>query len=134
MKRVTGFLKEIVAGNMDQKALFYEAYSARLLRRLRARCRNWAGLDPEDLLQDAFVFCFRDDAAFLAKFLEHVPLEERTESRLECHLWDMASGLGAAAPLAAPWPWSPSVDREHVQPQLEGDELDELPNHDYPRP
>jgi len=85
-------LVRIVDGDPEASAWLFDRFAPRLLRRLAMRYRE---LDAEELLQDAFLLCFRDDAAIVRRALERLAPEETTEPAIEQYLWDQACGLAA---------------------------------------
>jgi DNA-directed RNA polymerase specialized sigma24 family protein len=92
---ITSRLERIVAGDREARAWLYDRFAARLFRALRARYGHERDLDPEELLQDAFLFFFQHDARVLASFLASVPPAERSPSRLDAHLWGLACGIAS---------------------------------------
>ena len=92
---VSEWLERIGRGDGEARAWLYETFAGRLYRGLRARYAGRHGYDAEELLQDAFLLFFQHDARVLSRFLELVPESERTEARLERHLWDLACGVAS---------------------------------------
>lgn len=86
------WIERLVRHDPTAAAWLYDTFADGLARRIRGR---YGYLDPEDLLQDAFLFYFQNEAKVLRAFLERVPEGERTERRLAQHLWDLACGLAA---------------------------------------
>jgi len=91
---VSDHLRRIASGDADASAWLYDAFAGRLHRRLRFRY-SALGLDPDELLHDAYLFFLQHDARVLTAFLDRVPEEERTPARLETHLWDLACGVAS---------------------------------------
>lgn len=92
---VTRLVEDVIAGDREARGRFYDRFAPRLYRRLRGRYGGPRGLDADDLLQDAFLSFFQHDARVLAAFLDRVPADERSESRLEACLWDVACGVAS---------------------------------------
>jgi len=88
-------LLQVVEGEREAAAWLYDTFAPRLYRRLRQRYGQSGGAEPEDLLQDSFVFYFQNGCKVLRDFLERTPREGRTAATLERHLWDLACGLAA---------------------------------------
>lgn len=88
-------LVALLAGRQDAAAWLYDTFAPRLYRRLKGRYGHPRGLDPDDLLQDAYVFYFQHDGRVLQRFLGEVPPAEQSEARLESYLWDLACGLAS---------------------------------------
>ena len=91
---VTSRLERLVAGDAREAAWLYDHFAGELLRRLRGRY-GYLPVDPEDLLQDAFVFYFQNRAKVIRDFLERVPRAGQTMGRLGRHLWDLACGVAS---------------------------------------
>jgi DNA-directed RNA polymerase specialized sigma24 family protein len=91
-------VRRIAAGDREAAAWLYDTFAPGLYRRLRQRYEP-LGLDPEDLLQDAFAFYFRDDGKVLRDFSDRVDRSEAavTPRALERHLWDLACGVASNA-------------------------------------
>lgn len=83
-------LRRITEGDREATAWLYDAFAPRLLRRL---ARRYGDLDAEELVQDAFLLCLRDDAALLRRALDRLPPETTGPARIERFLWDQACGL-----------------------------------------
>lgn len=86
-------IHDVVLGDRTAATWLYDRFAPGLFRRLAHRYAYPRGLDPEDLLQDAFVFFFQNDCRVLRQFLDRVPATDQTEARLERHLWDLSCGL-----------------------------------------
>ena len=91
---VTENLQRLVAGDRTAAAWLYDQFADDLLRRIRGRY-GYLPAEPEDLLQDAFVFYFQNKAKVLRDFLDRVPTTQHTASRLARHLWDLACGVAS---------------------------------------
>ncbi len=91
---VTDTLQRLVAGDRTAAAWLYDHFADELLRRIRGRY-GYLPAEPEDLLQDAFVFYFQNRAKVIRDFLERVPVTQQTPSRLGRHLWDLACGVAS---------------------------------------
>jgi DNA-directed RNA polymerase specialized sigma24 family protein len=85
-------LARLVSGDVDAAAWLYDTFSPGIYRRLR---RRYSWLDPDDLLQDAFIFYLQNDAKILREYLEGVPMAEMTAAGLERRLWDLACGIAS---------------------------------------
>lgn len=109
-------LRCLLEGDRAAAAWIYDTFADRLYRRLRRRYGYPGGLDPDDLLHDAFIFYFQNDGKVLRDFLERVPPEKQTRERLERHLWDLACGVASnrrrSASLRDHW----SLDENPVEP------------------
>ncbi|MEM8933892.1 MAG: hypothetical protein AAGE94_22060 [Acidobacteriota bacterium] len=86
-------LLALTNGDRDAAAWLYDQFAGDLRRRLTGRYGGMPGIDPDDLLQDAFVFYFQNRAKVLRDFLDRVPSRQRSAQRLARHLWDLACGL-----------------------------------------
>jgi len=91
---VRGVLRGLEVGDPAVLEALYYRYAPRLLRRLRQR---YPYLEPEDLLQDAFVRYLRNDAALLRRFSEAAQSGSDVEAKFERYLWDHACGVAANA-------------------------------------
>ena len=87
-------LRAAVSGDPSASAWLYDTFAGRLYRRLQRRYGR-AGLDAEDLLQDAFVFFLQHDARVLRRFLDQSGPDGPTTGELERYLWDLACGLAS---------------------------------------
>ena len=88
-------LERLVEGEAEARAWLYDTFAPRLFRRLRARYGGQRGIDPEELLHDAFISYFQHDARVLARFVDQTPSSERSEARLEGYLWGLACGIAS---------------------------------------
>lgn len=121
-------LQRIVAGDREAAGWLYDTFSPGLFRRLSRRYGHLEGLEPDDLLHDAFVFFFQRQAKVLRDLTERVRRDELTPERLERHLWDLACGVASnrrrtaavhghrSLETAAPHEHEPSDDTQ--EPQL----------------
>ena len=91
---VSAMLQAVVDGDAEAAHRLYDEMSPELLRRLRGRYGNIFG-EPEDLLQDAFLFYFQNDYKVLRDFMSRESKDTQTRSRLAGALWDLACGLVA---------------------------------------
>lgn len=73
----------------------YEAFAPALLRRLRARFGNQPGLDPEDLLQDTFLYALSRDGHPLRRFLRQPRRASSAAEALHHFLWNAACGVAS---------------------------------------
>lgn len=115
-------LRRVADGDRDARAWLYDAFAARLFRRLRARYGGGAaGLDAEELLHDSFLSLF-EHGHVLAGFLSETPPAEQTGTRFESFLWNHACGIASnrrrslrrrgAEPLPAEEPRAGTADPE----------------------
>lgn len=88
-------LTRLLAGDREAAGWLYDTFSPGLFRRLRRRYGHLEGIEPDDLLHDAFLFFFQREGKVLRDFMERVGLEEQTPARLERHLWDLACGVAS---------------------------------------
>lgn len=88
-------LRQAIDGKRAAAAWLYDTFAPGLYRRLRQRYGQTGGAEPEDLLQDSFVFYFQNGCKVLRDFLERTSEEGRTAAALERHLWDLACGVAA---------------------------------------
>ena len=86
-------IEGIASGDPVDRAWLYDTFAPVLERRIRGRYGGDPNLDPQGLLHDLFVWCFRDDAAVLQLFLQRNPGALQSESRLRGYLWGLISGL-----------------------------------------
>lgn len=88
-------LERILAGDREAAGWLYDTFSPGLFRRLSRRYGHLEGIEPDDLLHDAFLFFFQREAKVLRDFVERVRREEQTPVRLERYLWDLACGVAS---------------------------------------
>ncbi|MEM7356131.1 MAG: hypothetical protein AAF657_35270 [Acidobacteriota bacterium] len=88
-------VEDVLAGVPQAIAWLYDTFAPGLYRRLRRRYGYPGGAEPEDLLQDAFVFYLQHDAKVLRDFATRNPPRRQTASILERHLWDLACGIAS---------------------------------------
>jgi DNA-directed RNA polymerase specialized sigma24 family protein len=88
-------LMGITGGDSSAAAWLFDTFSEDLFVRLRHRYGYPGGLDPDDLLQDAFLFYFQREAKVLRDFLERTPPSDQTRAALLRHLWDLACGIAS---------------------------------------
>src|SRR5262249_5967386 len=93
--RVEVWLSRLVAGEREAAAWLYDGFAKHLYRRLRLRYGYPGGLNPDDLLHDAFVYFFQDRCAAMRRILERTPPEGLTPEALERRLWDLACGVAS---------------------------------------
>lgn len=86
-------LRRIIAGDREAALWLYDTFAPRLFRRLDRRYARPAGLDPNDLLRDAFVFFLQNDARVLATFLRRHAGREHSAAVLERYLWAQACSV-----------------------------------------
>ena len=84
-------LPRVLAGHAAAIGTLYDLFAPRLLRRLRHRFGAHPGLDPEDLLQDTFVYLLGRDGEVLHRFVERHA--EPSPADLERFLWSAACGI-----------------------------------------
>lgn len=88
-------LQAILDGDRSSAAWLYDTFADELFVRLRHRYGYPGGLDPDDLLQDSFIFYFQRQAKVLGDFLRRTPRRRLTRKALLRHLWDLACGLAS---------------------------------------
>lgn len=88
-------LRRLISGDSGAAAWLYDTFAPRLYRRLRGRYGRLPGIDPEDLLQSAFLFYLQNDCRVLRAFLEQQSPAEVTADALMRRLWDLACGLAS---------------------------------------
>lgn len=122
-------LRRLISGDPAAAAWLYDTFAPRLYRRLRGRYGHLPGIDPEDLLQSAYLFYLQNDCRVLRSFLEGKPAAEVTAEALLRRLWDLACGLASnqrraarARPPAAgleeaPAEAGPSIERRLAERQ-----------------
>ncbi len=86
-------LGRLLAGDRAAAAWLYDEFAPGLYHRLTLRYRHVAGVEPVDLLHDAFVFFLRPNNRALREFLHRTPPAECSSAALEKRLWDLACGL-----------------------------------------
>ncbi len=91
---ITERLEDLCQGDREAATWLYDELGPPLFRRLKQRYIR-LGLDPDDLLQDAFVFFFRDDGRVLRRFLDETPEGSRDLESLESFLWNQACGIAS---------------------------------------
>lgn len=91
---VPRLLRQIADGDPIAKAWLYDTYAGGLQRKLSFRYGVHA-LDPEELLQDAFVTFYQHDGRVLLNFLERHPPPQQTVEQLRIYLWDLACGVAS---------------------------------------
>ncbi len=87
-------LRKIAAGDPGAKAWLYDTYAGELQRKLSFRYGVHA-LDPEELLQDSFVYFYQHDGRVLSAFLDRHPPPQQTAEQLRTYLWDLACGVAS---------------------------------------
>ena len=88
-------VERIANGDNTAREWLYERYAAVLYRRLKGRYGSGHNFDPEELLQDAFVWFFQHDARVLICFLKKTPTAEQNEAAFEGYLWGLACGVAS---------------------------------------
>ena len=88
-------ISRIRAGDRAAVAWLYDTFAPRLLRRLRLRFSAIRGLDPEDLLQDTFIYVLSRDARVLERFHARHAGAVPEEQDLERFLWSAACGIAS---------------------------------------
>ncbi|MCB1057308.1 MAG: sigma-70 family RNA polymerase sigma factor [Acidobacteria bacterium] len=89
------WLHRLVAGDREAAAWLYDTFSPGLYHRLTLRYRHLPGVEPADLLHDAFVFFLRPDTRALRSFLAETSDGDCPAAALEKRLWDLACGLAS---------------------------------------
>lgn len=87
-------IQRVVDGDSDATARLYDRFAPRLFRRLRARYGP-SGLDPEELLHDAFVLFLQHDARVLRRLAERHDDTSLDEQTVHTYLWDQACGIAS---------------------------------------
>ena len=88
-------LRRLIGGDSGAAAWLYDTFAPRLYRRLRGRYGHLPGIEPDDLLQSAFLFYLQNDCRVLRSFLDSRPPGEVTAETLMRRLWDLACGLAS---------------------------------------
>lgn len=88
-------LRRLISGDPEAAAWLYDTFAPRLYRRLRGRYGHLPGIEPEDLLQSAYLFYLQNDCRVLRAFLDGRPPAEITAEALMGRLWDLACGLAS---------------------------------------
>ncbi len=83
-------ISRILAGDREAAGWLYDTFAPRLLRRLGQRFAAH-GLDPQDLLQDTFLYVLGSDGRVLERFRARA-VDERD---LEHLLWNAACGIAS---------------------------------------
>jgi hypothetical protein len=96
-------LGRLLDGDREAAAWLYDAYAPGLYHRLTLRYRHIPGVEPADLLHDAFVLFLRPGNRVLRSFVAANSAEECSSAALEKRLWDLACGLASNRRRAA---WS----------------------------
>ena len=94
-RELTLRLERVGLGDELARRWLHDAYAPRLTRRLRARYSRYRSLDVDELLQDTFLFVYQHAPGTFTRFLEEVPVEERSEGRLDGYIWDLACGIAS---------------------------------------
>jgi DNA-directed RNA polymerase specialized sigma24 family protein len=92
---ITAHLDRLVEGDGEARLWLHATFSPRLSRRLHARYDRHRGVDVDELVQDTFVFFYESARRTFSRFLAEVAAPERTESRLDGYLWDLACGIAS---------------------------------------
>ncbi len=100
-------VRRAARGDSSAITWLYQTFAPRLLRRLRARFGAVPALDPEDLLQDTFLYTLRHEGRALERFLTRIRATETDEegprepssddatSALDGFLWSAACGVAS---------------------------------------
>jgi len=92
---LTERLERVVDGDDGARRWLHDTFAPRLSRRLHARYARSRGVDVEEVFQDTFLFFFQSAPRTFGRFLDEVPAAERTETRLDGYLWDLACGIAS---------------------------------------
>lgn len=92
---LTARLEQVVEGDDGARGWLHATFAPRLSRRLHARYGRYRGMDVDEVVQDTFLFFYEHAPRTFSRFLEEVPAEERSESRLDGYLWDLACGVAS---------------------------------------
>lgn len=89
-------IDDLCRGQREAQAWLYDTFGPLLYRRLKQRYVPM-GLDADDLLQDAFVFFFQDNAGVLGRFKERLGPKSPSDllDELERFLWNQACGIAS---------------------------------------
>ena len=85
----------VLEGESEALAWLYDSFAPLLLRRLTARFGGVPHLDPEDLLQDTYLYVLGRECRALRRFLARTPPESHGRTALEQFLWSAACGLAS---------------------------------------
>jgi DNA-directed RNA polymerase specialized sigma24 family protein len=114
---LTERLGRVVDGDDGAWRWLHDTFAPRLHRRLHARYARFRGVDVEEVFQDAFLFFYQSAPRTFGRFLDEVPAAERTETRLDAYLWDLACGIASnrlrsarRRPAPSPIPVEQAVD------------------------
>ena len=92
---ITELLDRLIAGDDGARRWLHATFAPRLARRLHGRYARYRGVDVDELVQDTFVFFYDSAPRTFSRFLQEVVPRERTESRLDGFLWDLACGIAS---------------------------------------
>ena len=88
-------LERVVDGDAEAAGWLYDTFAPGLFHRLTLRYGHLPGVEPSDLLHDAFVFLLRPETKVLRDFLAATSASEFSSKALEKKLWDIACGLAS---------------------------------------
>ncbi len=88
-------ISRILSGDRVAVAWLYDTFAPRLLRRLGLRFAGIPGVDPEDLLQDTFLYALKQEGQVLERFRRGHSRGEPQEQDLEHFLWSAACGIAS---------------------------------------
>jgi len=92
---LTARLEQVVAGDDLARGWLHVTFAPRLARRLQARYGRHRRMDVDEVVQDTFVFFYEHARSTFARFFAEVPEAQRSESRLDAYLWDLACGIAS---------------------------------------
>ena len=114
---LTERLARVVDGDDEARRWLHDTFAPRLFRRLHARYARSRSVDVEEVFQDAFLFFIQSAPRTFGRFLDEVPTAQRTETRLDAYLWDLACGIASnrlrsarRRPAPSPVPVEQAVD------------------------
>ncbi len=88
-------ISRILSGDREAVAWLYDTFAPRLLRRLGLRFAGTQGLDPEDLVQDTFLYALKQEGQVLDRFRQRHSGSEPMAQDLENFLWGAACGIAS---------------------------------------
>ena len=93
--KLSQMLVKVIAGEPEAGAWLYDTFAPRLYRLLYQRYGPDGVFDPDDLVQDAFIFFLQNQGKVLRDFLDQYPESDHTESGLLRRLWELTRGVVA---------------------------------------
>lgn len=112
---LTERLERVIDGDDEARRWLHDTFAPRIFRRLHARYSR--SVDVEEVFQDTFLFVIQNAPRTFGHFLAEVPEVQRTETRLDAYLWDLACGIASnrlrsarRQPAPSPVPVEQAVD------------------------